>query len=87
MNSIHRVYNKTVNMLRGLILICGGFLLELLIGDKALLDTPKIIILKYLCFIAICLAGCLIPVPAIQIIMTGLICITIAIAVITSYLE
>ncbi len=87
MNSIHRDYNKTVNMLRGLILSCRGFLLELLSEEKALSDTPKIIILKYLCFIAICLAGCLNPVPAIQIIMTGFICITIAIAIITSYLE
>jgi len=60
-------------VLRGLILSYGGLLQELLIGDKALSGTLKIIILKYVCFIAICLEGCQIPVPAIQIIISGLI--------------
>lgn len=74
-------------MFRGLILNVGGMILELLIGDKANSDEPKIIVLKYICFLALCIAGCFIPVIPIKIIMGFLIAITVAIAIITEYLN
>lgn len=74
-------------MFRGLILSIGGMILELLIGDKAKSQDPKIIRLKYICFIVLCIAGLFIPILPIRIMMCCLIAITVSIAYITEYIK